>query len=550
MKFKGTRRQFLATTSAGLSALAAGALVGCGDDDDDDGGSATTQPTSGSGTAAASTTPSGETPKQGGELTLSQPGDPPSLDPQLTTAGNTTNFGRMLYGQLVAYSLTADATALTIEPSIAKEIEVIDAKTYRFTLRDDVRMHNRTPLDGRLVVAEDIQYSFDRLRLDSPVAGLYSPIDSIEVPDAKTVLFHLKEAYAPFLSVAAEPQTAFIVPKEVVEADGDMTKRPGGSGPFMFDSYEAGVKYTVTRNPDYMLSGYPRVERVTRVIQSDSSALLTAFASGQLSVLPTDPVIDEQLGKLTKFTPASAAGNTTYSLVMNNSLPLFTDPRVRHAILKAINQQRIIDVVFKGEAELSGPIPPGLGQWALSQERLKEYYTPDPNGAKAELADAGQSELAASIVTFSGVGSELNDIAQLIQQDLSDIGVKVNITPQEQAQGRQNVINGNFEMALVPRTTALEPDLHLRDSFATTGSRNWPQLHDDEVDSLVAKQLVETDPATRDAIIQEAQERILELVPEVFVPVAPSTFALLPNLRDYWPSVNSDRPSEIAAWFA
>lgn len=546
MGFNGTRRRFLIAGSTGLGAIAAASMVGCGSgDDDDDNGPTNETPTSGAGPS-----PSSETPKAGGDLTLSQAGDPPSLDPQLTTAGNTTNLGRMLYGQLAAYAITADATDLTIEPSIAASIEIVDAMTYRFTLRDDVRMHNRAPMDGRLVVAEDIQYSFDRLRLDSPVAGLYSPIDKIDVADPRTVVFHLKEAYAPFLSVAAEPQTAFIVPKEVVEADGDMTKRPGGSGPFLFDSYDAGVKYSVIKNPEYQATGFPRVDRVTRVIQSDASALLTAFASGQLSVLATDPVIEEQLGKLSKFTPVSAASNTTYSLVMNNSVAPFTDQRVRRAILKAINQQRLIDVVFKGDAELSGPIPPGLGQWALSQDYLKQYYTHDVQGAKDELSNAGLSDTTLAILTFSGVGTELNDMAQLIQQDLQEIGLKIEIDPQEQAQGRQNVIKGDFQMALVPRTTALEPDLHLRDSFATSGSRNWPQLHDDQVDALVAKQLTETNAEERNQTIREAQERVLELVPEVFVPVAPTTFALRPEVRDYWPSVNSDRPSEIATWIA
>ena len=457
----------------------------------------------------------------------------------------------MLYGQLMQYKISEEANSLEIEPSIAESVEVVDATTYRFKLRGDVKMHNKAPMNGRLVVANDVKFSFDRLRAkESPVAGLYDPISSIDVIDERTVVFRLKTPYSPIFSVLAEPQTSFIVPREVVEQDGDMTKRPGGSGPFLFDSYEAGVRYRVNRNPDYFKKGYPRLDRVTRVIQGDSSALIAAFVSKQLHATGADPIVLDQLKKLVpNLKIAKRPSDTTSAWVFNTSVKPFNDVRVRRAMAKAINQQRLIDTVLKKEGEFSGPVPPGMGKWALPAADVKAAYAQDIAGAKQLLSEAGLATgFSTSIVVYSGQ-TTYSEFAQLVQQDLAAIGVTAKIDLQDQALGRKNLIDGKFETAMpTGKTTALEVDLHLRDNYAAKGSRNWGRFSDPQVEQWIAAQLVERDEQKRLDLTNQIQRKILELLPEIFLPVAFSTTAVRPEVEDYWVNINSDRPSELATW--
>ncbi|MBM3139353.1 MAG: ABC transporter substrate-binding protein [Chloroflexi bacterium] len=546
------RRRFIRATGGTAMALGAAALVGCGGGEEPAATGRKDAPAApGAPAAAATATPQARAIRRGGELVLPQAGNPPTLDVQLSTAANTTNLGRMLYDQVLAYVLNADPADLTIEPSLAASAEVPDAATYRFVLRPGVKMHNRPPMNGRVVTARDVKFSFDRLRAKgSPVAGVYDPIASIDVVDERTVIFRLNTGYAPFPSVVAEPQTSFVVVPEVVEQDGDMTKRPGASGPFVFDAYEAGVRYRVNRNPNYFREGYPRVDRVTRIIQNDASALIAAFASKQVHVTGADPVVLEQLQRLvSNLKVAEQPSATSSAWVFNTRVAPLSDVRVRRALAKAIDQQRLLDVVLKKTGSLSGPVPPGLGKWALPSAEVRAAYSQDLAQAKQLLAAAGLSGgFSTSIIVYSGQ-TTYSQHAELVQQDLAAVGVRVKIDLQDQALGRKNLIDGNFETGMpTGKTTALEVDLHLRDNYAAKGSRNWGGFSDAQVEQWIAQQLVETNEGKRLELTKQIQRRVLELMPEVFLPVSSSRSAIRPEVEDYWPSVNSDRASEVATW--
>ena len=110
-----------------------------------------------------------------------------------------------------------------------------DGLEYTFQLRDGVTFHNGDPL-----TAEDVKFSFDRLR--EPDSG-YSygsqveTIEEVEVVDPLTVRFKLSQRTGPFLIYMAFPGSS-IVPKKLVERGHDLNAQPVGSGPFEFVSYQ------------------------------------------------------------------------------------------------------------------------------------------------------------------------------------------------------------------------------------------------------------------------------------------------------------------------
>ncbi len=112
-----------------------------------------------------------------------------------------------------------------------------------FKLRRGVRWHNKPPVNGRELTADDVVYSMERFRTVKGNANAYmlASVDKVEALDKYTVRFTLKEPFAWFLDVLANPMAACIVAKEAVEKFGDLKKSEAviGTGPWMLDSLPA-----------------------------------------------------------------------------------------------------------------------------------------------------------------------------------------------------------------------------------------------------------------------------------------------------------------------
>lgn len=135
-------------------------------------------------------------------LLLGQVAEPQSLDPQVATAANDSRILVNIYEGLVRNS----DGSLKLEPALAESWNVSeDGLTYTFHLRKGVRFHDGSPLD-----AQAVKFTFERMLNREhpyyhtgpfPLSFFFSVIDNIETPDNATVIFRLKEPFAPFLSI-------------------------------------------------------------------------------------------------------------------------------------------------------------------------------------------------------------------------------------------------------------------------------------------------------------------------------------------------------------
>jgi peptide/nickel transport system substrate-binding protein len=141
-----------------------------------------------------------------GVLIVAQIAEPKSLDPHAVTAVNDFRILMNVYDGLVSYK----SGTLEVEPALAESWTISeDARTYTFKLRQGVAFHDGTPFN-----AEAVKFNFERM-LDEkhpqhdtgpfPLSFFFSAVDTVEAPDAQTVVFTLKEPYAPFLSNLAYP---------------------------------------------------------------------------------------------------------------------------------------------------------------------------------------------------------------------------------------------------------------------------------------------------------------------------------------------------------
>ena len=158
------------------------------------------------------------------------------------------------------------------------------------TCAKGVKWHNKPPVNGRELVAEDVKFTYDRFLTEKGNANRYllDSVDRIEVVDRYTVKFLLKEPYVWFISVLAYPTSMWIIAPEVVQQFGDLKKPETaiGTGPFILERYEPNVKTVFKRNPDYYRDGQPYVDGVEWLVIQDESTGLAMYRTGQLDCGP------------------------------------------------------------------------------------------------------------------------------------------------------------------------------------------------------------------------------------------------------------------------
>ena len=195
-------------------------------------------------------------PKRGGILRIAER-EAPGLDPHLSISFLTHSYVSLTYSQLVRFPNGPEQkspTDFSILPDLAEKWTVSkDGKIYTFNLRKGVRFHNKPPVNGRELVAEDVKYSLERFMAKSGFNTRFEPVTAIDAVDKYTVKITLKEPYAPFLNHLANPSFCAIVPKEAEAQFKDFNHPDAviGTGPFILKSYEKGVKAVFERNPTY-----------------------------------------------------------------------------------------------------------------------------------------------------------------------------------------------------------------------------------------------------------------------------------------------------------
>src|SRR5215211_1717019 len=163
-------------------------------------------------------------PKQGGLLRV-RGRDPVHFDPHLTRNQRTQAVVSFVYSKLLRHKVGPDVRPGTflVEPDLAERWEVPDDTTYIFHLRKGVKWHNKPPVNGRELVAEDVKFTFDRFLTEkgNPERQLLDSVERVEVVDRYTVKFILKEPFVWLLDILANAMCMWVIAPEVAEKYGD-----------------------------------------------------------------------------------------------------------------------------------------------------------------------------------------------------------------------------------------------------------------------------------------------------------------------------------------
>ena len=436
---------------------------------------------------------------QRGTLELAVDSSPAGLDPHVATAFASTAIYWMVYDGL--FELNAD---LQLEPALATDYTVsADGLTYTFTLREGVRFHN-----GRPMTAEDVVYSFERIvatDTGSPLASRFDQIASVVAVGSHAVEMTLKAPFAPFLQNLV---FLYVVPREVVEEQGNLQQVAVGTGPFMLTDTVPDTYVLLSANPDYYREGQPGVAQVRYNIVPEASTRAAGLRTGAYHMIPdVDAAIAETLGGVTGIT-LMGVQELSYSLIgMNVSRPPFDNPLVRRAFNLALDREEIVEAVYFGNAVPGGPLSPGLVDWALPVEEFG-CYAADPTAARQLLASAGYPDGVDFEIMTLGTRRAVVDTAQVAQAQLAAAGFRATVTVEELGGFVQRWRNSDFDTFASLNSGNPDPDAYLDRTFRTGGSTNVFQYSNPAVDTLLSAGQSTLEFETRRDIYAELQRAL------------------------------------------
>ncbi len=490
-------------------------------------------------------------PKRGGVIRIAER-EAPGLDPHLSISFLTHSYVSLAYSQLVRFPNGPEQkspTDFSILPDLAEKWTVSkDGKVYTFSLRKGVKFHNKPPVNGREVTADDVKYSIERFMAKSGFRDRFEPVTGVEVVDRHTVKITLKEPYAPFLNHLASPSFCAILPREAEEKFKDFNNPDAviGTGPFVLKSYEKGVRVVFERNPSYFMKGLPYLDGAVIDITPDAAARLAVLRAGKAElphiwgwISPEEARTLKQTNPEMSITPYKVIGQGF--IYLRTDQPPFNDVRVRRAVSLAIDRKSWNDALLFGEGCIdAGPIPCALTDWKLDASKMdpaKARYLigHDPAEAKRLLAEAGYPKgFTMPIYHWPGYVVPWRNYYELAAEDLGKVGIQVELKPEEYGKYISTTALGKYDKAAMgPSTPFTEVDDFLFGRFYPELPTNQSHVADGELTRMLLAQRREMDPKKRKQIVDDIQRYLADKAYYIYVPQWPQYVAHPPYVKGF-----------------
>jgi len=511
----------------------------------------------------------GEIGKQGGRLVVSLRAEPKTLNP-LTAADAPSR--EVILGAMQADLIHINRATQLTEPALAKSWNVSsDGLQYTLILRKGLRFSDGQPVD-----ADDVLFTF-RVYLDENVHATQrdqfivggKPI-TVRKVDAQTVVFQLAKTYG-----AGERlfDGLAVLPRHLLEKpynDGKLgqtwtlatpANEWAGLGPFRLKEYVAGQKLVLERNPYYWKQDakgnrLPYLDELVFLFVPNADAQVLRFQSGETDLISR--LSAENFSVLSRqqsgYTMSDAGPGLEYNFLFFNvnkpeektspdlarKIKWFREVKFRQAISAAIDREAIVRLVYQGRgAALWGPVTPGNHRWgnsgishtARSLEKaralLKEVgfaWTTGPDGEQS-LVDSDAKPVEFSILT-SSTNADRTKMATLIQDDLKQLGVRVQIVPMEFRSLIDRVTQTREYEACVLGLVSFDadPTAEMNVWLSSGGTHLWnpSQAHpatawEAEIDKLMEQQLDAQSYAQRKKSFDRVQEILAENQPMIFL---------------------------------
>lgn len=428
-----------------------------------------------------------------------------TLIPYETTANSDQAVFDQVYETL---AVTQDDG--TVKPCLAEDWEISDdGLEYTFNLVKDAKFHN-----GEVMKASDVVFSFNRFMETAAKKNFVEMIKSVETVDENTVKFTLNKVTPLFLVYTNE--IPILSEKFVTESDGKFNDKACGTGPYELVSIDFATAAQLKRFEDYRL-GPANIKNIELRYVGDTSTAAVQLETGEIDIMRVEPTQLSTIEGNDQFKVERVQTLKTACFSINVKVKPLDNKLVRQALSYACDKQSIIDVAYEGAAKPARLQASDVNCFGVDFGDATDFsYNPDK--AKELLAEAGYPNgldfSDYGIVLDVMGGTYFEKAAQIYQQNLADIGVKIELhntsTPDEDAE------SGNF--AMMTQALSYRADFSYNVCHYGTsgiGGNNFSQLSDPWIDEMFAKAESEADQTKREALYKELIAYIVDLCPSI-----------------------------------
>lgn len=491
------------------------------------------------------------------KFVVAQLREPSSLDPLLIDGSVAENLGALVFSYLVevdgAGRLVPDVA--TAVPSIANGGISRDGRRLVYHLRPGVRWQDGVPLTAR-----DVVFTYRAVmnpRNNVPTRLGFDQIAAIDAPDPLTVRVTLKRAFAPFVTYFLEPENFPILPAHLLERraslnDARYNQLPIGSGPYRVVRWVRGDRLTLVANPDYR-RGKPAIETIEVRFIADEQTIVTGLRTGEidaafdLSPASAGVVRSELPGATVATYPIYGFG----ALIFNTHAGAVADPRVRRAIVAAIDRDAMVRKVSRGSLRAAAA-PRGLFTWTYAPSVREQRYDPAAAAALLDAADVTLDERGLRWhagrplvldLAYDNSSALARGTAVVIQEQAAGVGITIRLRPATPVvfhalDALGPLAGGRFALALDTVLTGYDPETSwfFRCDQAPPAGSNYARWCDPAADAAQNDALATFDQARRRRDYRTVQERVAADVPVAFLWQTAGLAVTPRTLRGFTPS--------------
>jgi len=436
----------------------------------------------------------GQTPKRGGQLRMGIGGGSTAdnFDPKLLSDDLPLMQGFMVMSRLI--SVDDDNQA---EPQLFESWEPdAKAENWIFNLRKGVEFHN-----GKTVTVDDVLYSLNihRGETTSGARTVASELTEVEKMSDSQIRIRLAQPNADLPFVLSDYHF-LIIPEGWTDYN-----NPIGTGPFILETSQPGVRASFKRNPNYWLEG-PFVDEVEVIVINDIAARTNALISGEVDAInQLDYKTVELLARNPNISAVQSSGGLHFPFSMNCTAAPFDDVNVRLAIKYAIDREQLLATAFRGFGSLGNDHPiPSYNRFYNSALEQRAY---DPDKAKFYLKQAGLSDLKIQLSASDAAFPGAVDAAAVFRLSAAQSGIDLTIK-REPVDGYWDSVWMNVPFCMTYRGGRVTADQSLAIAYASNSAQNDTNWREERFDKLLFEARGSLDEAKRREMYYELQAMV------------------------------------------
>ncbi len=469
-------------------------------------------------------------PRRGGTLRLAMPYNPGSVDPM--TGRNLTDFD-VLYAVFDAL-IDFEPRTLDLKPGLAKSWKFTDPKTLVLELVEGVNFHDGTPFN-----AEAVKLNIERYKNDprSNVKADVATVESVAVTGKSQVTFKLNRPNAGLPNILTNRVGLIVSPKSLQEAaGGNVDRKPIGTGPFKFVSWQDNDSFVLVRNENYWKPGLPYLDGINIKIINELNTAVRAVVAGEADLaINLQPAQKAVADRAPNVVATASPSLVLFGAFLNYGRPPLNDVRIRQALNYAINRDEINKISAVGLGQVSSAILP-REHWACDPA-TQNFYPFDPDKAKKLLADAGHPN-GLEIEAYGWADQLAMQRQEVIISQLAKVGIRIKLTalaPQQAVQAF--MIEKKGAMFISPSSAFPDPSQLYEALFGKTALRNASGIELPGFRELLDATMEAPDQAARKAAFVKLQRFVAEQAMQMVQYISPAVSVANPKVQNHQDSL-------------